>query len=217
MTALEDDLTEAAGTHARLLQAAGELISLHGFRRASVREICGRAGANLAAVKYHFGSKEALYREVMLGSHRELRDREPVPRLEDHKTPARALRAWVHWALRFMLLRRKAHSFAGQMMVRELAEPTEVLTDLVKQVMLPVRQALERIVGTLLGDGIDDDRRGRATNFVLGLCVFHEFGRPVLQRFGFPPPTSDAEVEQLADLIAEFALGGLRRLRQQGC
>lgn len=212
MAALEGSIEAVGGTRARLIRAAGELISQRGYRRAGVREICGRAGANLAAVKYHFGSKEALYREVLLGSHRELRDREPVPRLEEHATPAEALRAWVGWALRFMLLRRKAHSFAGRLMVRELAEPTAALTELVKGVMSPVRLELERIVGALLGVADTRRRRGHAANFVLGLCVFHEFGRPVLQRFGFPPPTTEAQVEELADRIADFALGGLGAL-----
>lgn len=38
----------------------------HGFNRGSLRRITGRARANLAAVNYHFGSKEDLYREVVL-------------------------------------------------------------------------------------------------------------------------------------------------------
>lgn len=202
-------------THLRLLRAAGEVISQRGYRGASVREICTRAGANLAAVKYHFGSKHELYREVLLGTHRELRDQEPTPRLEDHRTPAAALRAWVGFLLRFLLLRRSTHSFAGRLMVRELAEPTEALTDLVHQVMTPVRRELERIVGALLGDADTPARRARAANFVLGLCVFHEFGRPVLTRMGHPPPTTPREVDRLADRVAAFARGGIGELRRQ--
>ena len=51
-------------TKARLLEAAGEEFAEKGFELARVRAICERAGANLAAINYHFGDKEQLYVEV---------------------------------------------------------------------------------------------------------------------------------------------------------
>jgi len=200
----------AGGTRERLIQAAGELFAQHGFRATGVRQICGRAAANVAAVKYHFGSKQALYREVLLGSHRELRDREPVPRLADADSPQAALRAWIGFVLRFVLLRRPSHSYAGQLFARELREPTEALTELVGLVMRPVRSELEGIVAALLGEADSPRARGQVANFILGLCVFHELGRPVLERFGFPSPRTEAQADELADAICGFALGGIR-------
>jgi AcrR family transcriptional regulator len=53
-------------TSAALLDAAEEVFAQHGFVGASVREITGRAGANLGAITYHFGSKTALFEAVVL-------------------------------------------------------------------------------------------------------------------------------------------------------
>lgn len=47
-------------TRDRLLTAARKLFAEHGFRSASVRRITHAANANLGAITYHFGSKEAL-------------------------------------------------------------------------------------------------------------------------------------------------------------
>src|SRR3990167_7429916 len=47
-------------TRTRILDAAEELFMQHGFEAASMRLLTSRAGANLAAVNYHFGSKDAL-------------------------------------------------------------------------------------------------------------------------------------------------------------
>ena len=51
-------------TRARILDAAERLFMAHGYEGTSMRQITGEAGVNLAAVNYHFGSKEALIQEV---------------------------------------------------------------------------------------------------------------------------------------------------------
>jgi AcrR family transcriptional regulator len=52
--------SSASGTKLRLLRVAEQLFAEHGFRGVSVRQLTAAAGVNLAAVNYHFGSKEGL-------------------------------------------------------------------------------------------------------------------------------------------------------------
>jgi AcrR family transcriptional regulator len=51
-------------TKERILSAAEELFARHGFAGASLRAVTATANVNLAAVNYHFGSKENLINEV---------------------------------------------------------------------------------------------------------------------------------------------------------
>src|SRR5690242_18161012 len=51
-------------TRTRILDAAEELFMQHGFEATSMRALTARAGVNLAAVNYHFGSKHALIEAV---------------------------------------------------------------------------------------------------------------------------------------------------------
>jgi len=60
--------SEATGspesTKTKILDAAEELFSTHGFHGTSVRAICTAAGANVAAVHYHFGGKDQVVEAI---------------------------------------------------------------------------------------------------------------------------------------------------------
>jgi len=58
-------LRGAAATKARILDAAEALFMEHGFEATSLRSITATAAVNLAAVNYHFGSKEELFQAVL--------------------------------------------------------------------------------------------------------------------------------------------------------
>ncbi len=60
--------TAGEATRAALLDAARRLVIERGYAGASVRELTAAAGANLAAVNYHFGSRERLLTEALLAS-----------------------------------------------------------------------------------------------------------------------------------------------------
>src|SRR3954465_10694117 len=78
MVALNTDSSQTR-TKQQLIEAAGQVFAEHGYRAATVREICLRAGANVASIHYHFGDKEKLYLEVLRYAHQ--RDNETNPGL----------------------------------------------------------------------------------------------------------------------------------------
>jgi AcrR family transcriptional regulator len=63
MATLVDEVT--SDTKERLLDVAERLFAEHGFDAVSLRAITAEAGANIAAVNYYFGSKEALIGAVV--------------------------------------------------------------------------------------------------------------------------------------------------------
>ncbi|MCB1211125.1 MAG: TetR family transcriptional regulator [Verrucomicrobiales bacterium] len=59
------DPSPDSNTKDRILEAAEELYALHGFDAVSVRDVTHKAGVNVAAVSYHFGSREGLIQAVL--------------------------------------------------------------------------------------------------------------------------------------------------------
>src|SRR5258706_10537710 len=55
----------SADTKTRILDAAEQLFMEHGFEATSLRQLTSSAAVNLAAVNYHFGSKEELFQAVL--------------------------------------------------------------------------------------------------------------------------------------------------------
>jgi|SRR6185312_7797289 len=53
-------------TKDRILDAAERLFAAEGYGAVSLRQIIGEAGVNLAAIHYHFGSKEELLDEAVM-------------------------------------------------------------------------------------------------------------------------------------------------------
>ncbi len=51
-------------TKDRIISAAEDLFAMHGFAGTSLRQVTSQADVNIAAVNYHFGSKENLINEV---------------------------------------------------------------------------------------------------------------------------------------------------------
>ncbi|GGU61283.1 TetR family transcriptional regulator [Streptomyces albospinus] len=65
---------DAQATRRLLLDAASDLFAERGYERATVRDIASRAGVNQALLFRYFGSKKALFGEVMArGGHEQLR------------------------------------------------------------------------------------------------------------------------------------------------
>ncbi|MBB5040570.1 CerR family C-terminal domain-containing protein [Prosthecobacter dejongeii] len=129
----------------RILAAAAVVFGKAGFAAGSVREISRRARVNVASINYYFGSKEGLYREVLLAAHEQVLRSEPSPRLTAKGDAREALGRWIDFCLRFVLLKRASHPVLGKLMAHEMRQPTAALNDLVKRVMEPIFADLKRI------------------------------------------------------------------------
>jgi AcrR family transcriptional regulator len=203
-------------TRRQLLEAAAEVFAEAGFRSATVREICRRAGANIAAINYHFGDKEKLYAEVLHYAHGQALEKYPPLLGVGESAPAeKKLRAFIH-SLLLRIFDDHPTACHGKLMSREMIDPTVALDSLVEEFIRPMSAQLYQIVADILGCAPGDERVRLCAFSVVSQCMFYKHCSPVLARM-FPdrPPMDAPAVENLAEHIAKFSLTALKSFSEK--
>lgn len=208
------DSSPSTDTRHHLLRAAISVFAESGFREATIREICQRAGTNVASVNYHFGDKEGLYEEVL----RVCREDPQNPRIHmemDPSTPAAVrLEAYVRWMFR-RVLASEEQSPLGQMLTREMIEPTPALGRIVEVHIRPEAVWLGALFRELMGSGFSPIEVARASMSLVGQIVFYKHCHSLLTFLSpaiIPRPGS---FEDHVRQITEFTLAGIDGMRAQ--
>jgi AcrR family transcriptional regulator len=140
-------------TRTRILDVAEELFMQHGFEGTSMRVLTAKAGVNLAAVNYHFGSKDALVEAVFrrrLDPMNAARIAE-LDKLEaEHRSPSpdAIIRAFITPGLKLMEDGKNGGRNFTRLLGRTYSEPNKLVRQLIGQMYAPAMQrykaALER-------------------------------------------------------------------------
>jgi AcrR family transcriptional regulator len=211
MASKKSELSEHE-TRSRLLNAAGEVFAEKGFKAATVREICQRAGANVAAINYHFGDKQKLYAQVLRFSHACSMDRHPPEQgTNDRSTPRERLRAFIHSFVQ-RVFDDGQPAWQGKLMSREMVDPTKALDYLVRHEIGPRRDRLNQTLRQIIGPGASEKMLRHCTQSIVGQCAFYHQARPMIERL-YPEQKFDAAgVSERAENIYQFTLCALRGL-----
>lgn len=181
-----------------------------GFRAATVREICHRAGANLAAVNYYFGDKERLYVESVKRAHGRRQEAVPLPQWSPETPPEVRLHDFVLTLLQ-RILGDPQCDWQAQLMFREMQQPTAACRELVEEYIRPHFELLQSIVGELTPEGMTD-QQGRLIAFgIVGQCLYFRIAEPVVRQLVEQSEFAHVEPRRLAEHITRWTLAALGR------
>lgn len=156
---------DGQATREKLLTCAGKLIAAQGYEATTSKEICELAGTNPAAVNYHFGSRDGLYRELLTMVHLHLMSIDTIQDIETSSaTPREKLRRFLAIFLRQTLVE---PSWELRVWLRELLRPSPLFAETFTQNIVPKRDSLSRIFSAYTGLPVDDTRlRGAILGFL---------------------------------------------------
>lgn len=205
-------------TKEALLDAAERLFTENGYNAVSTRDLAEAAGANLAAIKYHFGSKAKLFIEVVT----RLMGKSGVveARLDFHgplvtgEQAAKAIGAHVYGFLYYLL--NCSHPQACRMMLRESctdhSEDPEMYESLIAQVTTSFLRPLEEsLVGAIkvVCPTLTREQCVMGARSITGQCAYYGSHRIFLERIDERSLSSDSEIRRIASHVTEFSFKAL--------
>ncbi len=215
MSVTSPDATEGASptdTRQHLLEAATFVFAEKGFREATIREICQRAGANVAAVNYHFRDKEGLYEAVLTTCRNDHRNPENHLAMDSTVPPAVRLEAYVRWMFRRVLALDREFPL-GQILNREMIEPTPALSRIVEVHIRPEARWLASLMRDLLGRSFSREELSRATMSVVGQILFYKHCSSVIHFLDETLMPRRDDFEAHVRHVTEFTLAATAGLR----
>ena len=203
---------DGSDTRRRILEVAGTIYAEQGVARTTSKDICARAGVNLAAVNYHFGSKDALYGAVLVEAHSQLVALEDLQRIAIGPGSPRAR---LERVLRLLLDRVATgrQPWGLKVLVHEMLAPSAQVPVLIRRAVKPKARLLFALVGEVLGVPQDHPAVQRAMLSAVLHCVVLLVAPRALRRDVLPALAAAPE-DVVGDLVA-FAMAGLSALRRR--
>jgi len=199
-------------TRTRILDAAEELFMLQGFGGTSMRLLTAKAGVNLAAVNYHFGSKDALIEAVF----RRRLDPMNVARiaaleaLEAGGTPDAdaIIRAFVGASLRMLEDAKGGGRNFIRLLGRTYTEPAKGIRHLIGQMYAPTMQRYKAALERALPQMPREELVWRM-HFMFGTLAYTLAATDTVQLIAGSKPEDRYDARLLEDRLTAFLASGL--------
>jgi AcrR family transcriptional regulator len=198
----------------QLVAAASSVFVEKGFREARVSEICKQAGANIAAVNYHFGSKENLYREAWKHSFSEsIQQYPPDGGIPKDATAKERLKGQIKALITRISDENNKDFYISQM---EMMNPTGLLEEVMEKELLPLKTSTLSLVRDILGPKASEQDVEMSEVCIISMCL-HPMLFLRMQRMKHlqMPTTPIDNPDLLADYILKFALAGMNELTSE--
>jgi AcrR family transcriptional regulator len=196
-------------TRNKIMKAAARIFAEDGYAGASIRNIVARADVNQAAISYHFGSKEGLYRAVLqMALQALLHDNSAMAPAPGELAREAALRAFIRRQLRPMLARDELSQYL-RIFNWETVRPTPAFRKFMAEEAGPYLASAATLVRRFLPPEATEKQAVLGALWLFGQCsIFvrncEQLARPPL---GFR--VDRKFVDGLGETIASWAAGGL--------
>ena len=198
-------------TREKIIKAASRAFARDGYDGASIRAIVGQADVNQAAINYHFGSKEDLYRAVLQTALRAMmKEDEAAPNTRSLSREV-ALQRFVRRQLRPMIARDNLSDYF-RIFNWETLRPSPTYRKFMAEEAAPFFATATELVRRFLPSTATDKQALLAVLWLLGQCSIFVRNAEHLVNLPLQLKIDEPFVEALADTIATWAEGGLGRL-----
>lgn len=198
-------------TRTALLERAEPLFLAHGYEGVSIRQITDAAGANVAAINYHFNGKMNLYREVLARRMDEIvREKLALLAKLDEQMPTASLEQILETYVRSYFdshLTSPDNDRLLQVIYREMG-PDAVASDLVAtRLVTPIHKAFQKIILKACPE-LGENHVSYCISSIMGQVLHFIRSRDVMKNIR-NPDQNPSYIEYAIHHITQFSLRGI--------
>lgn len=200
---------DGAETRNRIIECAGRLIAKQGYARTTSKSICEAAKVNMAAVNYHFGSREGLYLAVLTEAHRYLLSLEQLKALQlSTLAPKEKIEAFLDLYINNTLI---GDDWRMELWAREEMSPSPLHAEILQQLAIPKLGVVVKIFAEYMELEETDPRIYNYITSSVAPFMLLFFGRYSCARSLLPD--AYAELPKTAEELKYFVFAGLEALK----
>ncbi|GGC04959.1 TetR family transcriptional regulator [Marinobacterium zhoushanense] len=204
--------TDGDATRALILEAAGQLFAERGYQETTSKAICANAGTNIAAVNYHFGSRDELYLAVMSEVMQHLLNLDYLTQIASSgDAPEQKLGRMIDGLVHGLIEERSWHP---RVWAREILTPSPLIGRILETETLPRVDIALPILSQITGIAVDDPKLRYSLLGVMSPALILMILNPEL-----PTPLQplyQRPADEVSAYIKTFVLAGLRALTPPG-
>lgn len=197
----------------KIIEAASELFATKGYQSTTVRDICQKAGIYQLSINYHYGSKENLFKEVLLHTYNDTEETTLVERIKDFP-PDKQLEEVIRTRL-YSVFNRCERGRFFRIIAKEISNNYDFIIEIMSETLLEYLLFIRGIFAEISEHKLSD--------FELNYCVYllmshmsalvmHE--KAVFLFFNTTTPDEE-QIEMFIQHIKKFILAGVYKLKEE--
>ncbi len=197
----------------KIIKAASELFATKGYQNTTIRDICHKAGIYQLSINYHYGSKENLFKEVLLQAYQETEETTLVEKIK-HLPPEQQLDEIIRTRVK-SVFNRDGKGIFFKIIAKEISTNYDFIVNIMSTTILEYLVFIKSVFAKLGDNKLND--------FQLDYCVYllmshvsalsmHE--KAVFILFNTKTP-DDEQLEDFIQLVKKFIMAGIEKLKEE--
>jgi AcrR family transcriptional regulator len=204
---------DGLATRQQLLEAAGEVFAEHGYAKATSKEICARAEANVAAVNYHFGGKDELYAAVLEEAHARLVSIDTMAAAAQSPVDPRVKLRMLLTRIFSEVAKRDRTAWELRVLSRELLSQSPMMAPMINHQVAPKAKIMRTVLAEIMDLPPDHPTVSRTVLNVMGpVLLMLITSRTLQQKIA---PNLDPDPAGLTEHMVTYAFAGMQAVARK--
>jgi|GEM_PF-3108021 len=209
---MSEHLEEKENIKEKIIETASEIFAEKGYQNTTVRDICQKAGAYQLSINYHFGSKENLFKEVLLKTYQDTHEIDLIEKTKD-LPPEKQLEEVIRIRVKSVFSEGKEGLYF-RIITKEFTSNYDFIVEIMSDPLLEYLTFIKGILSRLCNNKLNEFDLNYSVYILLShisTLTIHKKAKMVLFQTNNP---TEQQLESFVQHIKKFITAGVLRIME---